>query len=316
MSIAAADHKALTLLSNHPDRFAAQGTVVETWRTCRGRRLGPYYRLAWRENRRQRSVYLGRQGALVKEVRRLLQEAQASRRIRREHRRRAALFREQVSRPIRQYIKEMFRLFGNGLYIKGSEIRGIRTAGPRLTAADVPQHLIPEFPLPLPSFLAELHPHTNPMRQRGQKPPSSNSPPHHHTPEFPKSVDQNPSYLSVTHLSVINHTCHTPHHHTPEFPNSVDQNPSYLSVTHLSVINHTRHTSEFPKSVDQNPSYLPVTHLSVIHRPRTTRGPPTQPTSETAQIPKEAATNGSRPSQPLQRGLDSPSPYPRAPHPV
>ena len=74
------------------------------------------------------------------------------RRIRREHRRRAALFREQVSRPIRQYIKEVFRLFGNGLYLKGWELRGIKTAGPRLTTADVPEHLIPKFPLPLPSL--------------------------------------------------------------------------------------------------------------------------------------------------------------------
>ncbi len=44
------------------------------------------------------------------------------------HRIGIALFREQVIRPIRQYVREMFRLFGNGLYIKGSEIRGVKTA--------------------------------------------------------------------------------------------------------------------------------------------------------------------------------------------
>ena len=57
-------HKALTLLREAPTRFACQGTVTTSWRTYRGRRLGPYYRLAWRENGRQRSIYLGRQGRL------------------------------------------------------------------------------------------------------------------------------------------------------------------------------------------------------------------------------------------------------------
>ncbi len=58
------------------------------------------------------------------------------------------LTREDVIRPICQYVEQMFLLFGNGLYVKGADISGIRTAGPRLTAADVPEHLISEFPLP------------------------------------------------------------------------------------------------------------------------------------------------------------------------
>ncbi len=216
MSISTTDHRALTLLREEPTRFADQGTVVETWRTYRGRRLGPYYRLAWRENGRQRSIYLGRQGPVVRQVRILLHQAHTQRRIRRQARLRATQFRKDVSRPIRQYIKEIFRLFGNGLYIKGSEIRGIRTAGPRLTIADVPKHLIPEFPFPLPSFLTDLHTntHTNPTRERGQETPSPKSAWHYGIPEFPESVDQN--------------------------------------------------------------------------HPRTTRGPPTQPTSETAQVPKRS----------------------------
>jgi hypothetical protein len=180
------NHKALNLLREDPTRFANQGTVVATWRTYRGRRLGPYCRLTWRENGRQRSIYLGRQSPLVDEVRRLLHEAQTIRRMIRQHRRNMALFRENVIRPLRQYLDEIFRLFGNGLYIKGSDIGGIKTAGPRLTTADVPEHLIPEFPLPLPSFLTEMEPatqreqethstHTNPKRKRGQKTPSPNT---------------------------------------------------------------------------------------------------------------------------------------------
>ncbi len=33
--------------------MARQGTVVATWRTRQGRKVGPYYRLAWREAGRQ-----------------------------------------------------------------------------------------------------------------------------------------------------------------------------------------------------------------------------------------------------------------------
>ncbi|NLS92650.1 MAG: hypothetical protein GXX96_10880 [Planctomycetaceae bacterium] len=151
MNITTPRHNALNLLADHPERFADQGAVVATWRTYRGRRLGPYYRLTWRENRRQHSVYLGADGPLVDEVRRLLHQTHTARRLKREHRRNRQLFRENVIRPLEQYVKEMFRLFGNGLYLKGSEVRGSRTAGPRLTDADVPPHLIPEFPLPLPA---------------------------------------------------------------------------------------------------------------------------------------------------------------------
>ena len=44
----------------HGARFAHQGAVVASWQTYRGRRLGPYYWLAFRDSGRQRSIYLGR----------------------------------------------------------------------------------------------------------------------------------------------------------------------------------------------------------------------------------------------------------------
>ena len=52
-----------------PRRFARQGSVVASWRVYAGRRLGPYLRLAYREGRRQRSIYLGRCAELVRRVR-------------------------------------------------------------------------------------------------------------------------------------------------------------------------------------------------------------------------------------------------------
>ena len=52
--------------------FSRQGVVVATWREYEGRRLGPYYRLAWREEGRQRSLYLGCSTWVVEKVRELL----------------------------------------------------------------------------------------------------------------------------------------------------------------------------------------------------------------------------------------------------
>ena len=191
MNTSPENHPALTLFREDPLRFATQGTVTTTWRTYRGRRLGPYYRLTWREDGRQRAIYLGRQSPLVDEVRRLLHDGQTIRRMLREHRRRQALLREYVIRPIQRYLQEMFCLFGDGLYLEGWHLRGVETAGPRLTTADVPEHpsslalpmseglttearicraaarmacalktqtsMIPEFPVPPSHILAEFY---------------------------------------------------------------------------------------------------------------------------------------------------------------
>ncbi len=117
-------HPALQLLRNHPERFTRQGSIVATWRTYRGRRLGPYYRLVWRENGRQRTLYLGRQGPIVDEVRRLLGIIQAPTRLQRIIRKRRAGFRREVLRPLKRYLDETFLVYGGGLYLKGWELRG------------------------------------------------------------------------------------------------------------------------------------------------------------------------------------------------
>ena len=61
--------RALGLIAARPGVFARQGAVVATWRPYRGRRLGPYWRLAYRDGGRQRSVHLGRNGPGVERVR-------------------------------------------------------------------------------------------------------------------------------------------------------------------------------------------------------------------------------------------------------
>jgi hypothetical protein len=62
-------HPALALLAARPDLFARQGSVVASWRRRGTQTYGPYYRLIYRDERRQRSIYLGRAGGLVEEIR-------------------------------------------------------------------------------------------------------------------------------------------------------------------------------------------------------------------------------------------------------
>ena len=70
------DHAAICLVSARPDLFARQGSVAATCRYRDGKRIGPYYRLAYREDGRQWSVYLGRAGAVVERVRQILHKLQ------------------------------------------------------------------------------------------------------------------------------------------------------------------------------------------------------------------------------------------------
>ena len=46
----------LRFLDEHDSIFRRQGTVRETWRTYRGRKVGPFYELRYRDGPRLRSV--------------------------------------------------------------------------------------------------------------------------------------------------------------------------------------------------------------------------------------------------------------------
>ena len=114
-------HRALDLIASQAGLFARQGAVVATWRDYRGRKLGPYYRLAYRENGRQRSVYLGRCPTLVARVREALAAVQAplrqSRALRRMKTQAKAAFRAAKAELDR-------RLRPIGLFLKGMETMG------------------------------------------------------------------------------------------------------------------------------------------------------------------------------------------------
>jgi len=103
--------------------LARAGSVVATWRTYRGRRLGPYYRLSYREDGRQRSIYLGRSPGLVERVRGLLQDWQRPVRQANEFRRTRAVLMKDLRRQKVAWHRE---LRAAGLYSRGYVVRGWR----------------------------------------------------------------------------------------------------------------------------------------------------------------------------------------------
>jgi hypothetical protein len=121
----------------HREVLACQGAVAETWRSCGGRKFGPYYRLAWLEDGRQRSIYLGASEELAQEVRRLLDEFQSHMRRQRTWRQQLAQVRKAFREHQRQWRRE---LRAHGLYARGLTVRGWRHWRPAnsATGADPP----------------------------------------------------------------------------------------------------------------------------------------------------------------------------------
>ena len=127
-------HRALELIGLRPAAFARQGSVVATWRSYGGRKLGPYYRLVYREEGRQRTVYLGRAGELVDRVRAAL--AKLQRPIR--ERRRLARIGGQVRVALRREKARLGMILRRwGLYLKGFELRGGRGRLERVEKGDI-----------------------------------------------------------------------------------------------------------------------------------------------------------------------------------
>jgi hypothetical protein len=110
------------------DLFCRQGSVVGSLRKYRGRRLGPFFFLRWREGRWQRSLYLGRSVEVADEVKRLLSELQAEGRRKRQWSRLKQQARDYVRACKRCWRRDLARM---RLKLKGSEIRGWRAAGKR-----------------------------------------------------------------------------------------------------------------------------------------------------------------------------------------
>jgi hypothetical protein len=119
------DPPAWRLTAPRPDLFARQGHVAATWRRRNGKMFGPYYQLRYRQDGRQRAVYLGRDGQLVQRVRQELQKHQTPSAERRTLNR----LERQIRRSLRvQKLTLAALLRPLGLRLKGTEVRGWRFA--------------------------------------------------------------------------------------------------------------------------------------------------------------------------------------------
>jgi hypothetical protein len=108
----------------HRDLLSRQGTVVESYRNYRGRKLGPYYKLAYRDrDGRQRALYLGTSAELAQQVRALLRKCQAGMHEQRKM--------HQLRKVAREKLKEAKKVLSDeladrGLRLQGYEVRGWR----------------------------------------------------------------------------------------------------------------------------------------------------------------------------------------------
>ena len=116
----------LDFIRQNASLFDRVGSVVATYRSRDGRRFGPYYRLIYRQNQRQRSLYLGPSEQLAGQVRELLAELQQ----RRNHLRlcrRAERLRMATLLQIKREFQQVARLYG--LRTNGWSVRGLRALG-------------------------------------------------------------------------------------------------------------------------------------------------------------------------------------------
>jgi len=116
----------LGLLAERSELFSRQGSVQRSWRWYKGTKLGPFFRLTYRDQGGQRTVYLGKDRALAEAVGNALRQLQAPthwvrhlderlKQLRRDFRKQKQDFRQQVAQC--------------GLQLKGNELRGWRSRG-------------------------------------------------------------------------------------------------------------------------------------------------------------------------------------------
>jgi hypothetical protein len=119
------------------DNLRAGGTVVSTWRSYKGQRLGPYFRLAYRVGGRQKSVFIGRDVELAENVRNYLRTLQHQRNKNSNLNRMRRVAAKQFAVSRKQFGTELAAV---GLRLRGSQVIGWRawrrhqgTFGPKKT---------------------------------------------------------------------------------------------------------------------------------------------------------------------------------------
>jgi hypothetical protein len=132
-------------LSAHGALLAAQGSVQESYRLYQGRKLGPFFRLSFRQAGKQRSLYIGGDRALAAAIEGQLQTLQAPRSNARQIERCLA----DCCQSLQAAKQELRRcLEAQGLHLQGNEIRGWRTrrhlaSAPTNLPVQMPRHVAP-----------------------------------------------------------------------------------------------------------------------------------------------------------------------------
>ena len=120
----------LHFIQQNAQLFARVGSVVATYRTRGTARFGPYYRLIYRQDRRQRSLYIGRSEQLAAQVRELLHKLQEPRQLHIAIKRGKRLRKANLLRIKRQW-QQAARAYGFRPH--GWGVRGLRALGwPRI----------------------------------------------------------------------------------------------------------------------------------------------------------------------------------------
>jgi hypothetical protein len=118
--------------AQHRAALARQGAVVETWRTSKGRRLGPYFRLDVRDEEGfKKALYLGKvEDPLVAEVRARLAQLQQPLREQQQFAQARKIFRRAQKAALATVASELEK---RGLRLQGLEVRGFASLKRELT---------------------------------------------------------------------------------------------------------------------------------------------------------------------------------------
>ena len=163
-------HPALQLLAARPAIFRNGGHVAASWRQRDGRKFGPYYRLAFRDGDRQRSIYLGCAGPLVELVRQQLAEIQRPRTER---------------RAVRQVEREIQNVPATRKAASFATAAPPRAASEGIRVARHPFFVVSSFHAAAPSSLAAIVHHRAPGAASQPRFPGA---PHGKIPRHPRSA--------------------------------------------------------------------------------------------------------------------------------
>jgi hypothetical protein len=108
----------------HQELIANDGCLAATWKTYRGKRLGPYYRVEFRQDRAVKTIYLGRDPLLVEYAAALIDDIKKPNRQKRYLRRLRAEIRASLRRSFAE--AEQF-VAPFGYHRRGLSFRKIRT---------------------------------------------------------------------------------------------------------------------------------------------------------------------------------------------